>query len=476
MSRSELVSTDPCTGEVIWRAPAASEADVTAAVRTARRGFADWSRRPPGDRIAIARVFAERVRAQRGEIADLIAHETGKPRWEALTEADSVAAKAEISITAQAERAGERTGEVAGAISRVSHRPHGVMAVLGPFNFPMHLPNGHIAPALLAGDVVLFKPSEKTPATGERLARLWHEAGVPASALQVLNGGPDVGRALVECDGIDGVLFTGAARTGIAIHRALAGRPDKLLALELGGNNPLIAWDATDLDAAAHLIVQSAYVTAGQRCSCARRLILPEGAFGDRLLTRLGDLIDRVLVGAPFEAPQPFMGPVIDEAAATALMAAQDELLARGARALKPMTKARGQGPFLTPGLIDVTGVDAPDEEHFGPLLQVSRMPNFDAAITAANATRFGLAAALISEDEGLFRRFQTETRAGVINWNRPTTGAASSAPFGGVGLSGNHRPSAYYAADYCAYPVASLEAEHSAFRIGEGLRAEAFA
>jgi succinylglutamic semialdehyde dehydrogenase len=476
MSRSELVSTDPCTGEVVWRAPAASEADVAAAAQSARRGFADWSRRPLAGRIAIARTFAAAARAQRDEIADLIARETGKPRWEALTEADSIAAKAEISITALAERAGERASEVAGAVSRVSHRPHGVMAVLGPFNFPMHLPNGHIAPALLAGDVVLFKPSEKTPATGERLARLWHEAGVPAEALQVLNGGPDVGRALVECDGIDGVLFTGAARTGIAIHRALAGRPDKLLALELGGNNPLVAWDAADLDAAAHLIVQSAYVTAGQRCSCARRLILPQGAFGDRLLARLGDLIDRILVGAPFEAPQPFMGPVIDEAAATALMAAQDELMARGARPLKPMTWAREQGPFLTPGLIDITGIEVLDEEHFGPLLQVLRAPDFDAAIAAANTTRFGLAAALISEDAALFHRFHAEVRAGVVNWNRPTTGAASSAPFGGIGLSGNHRPSAYYAADYCAYPVASLEAEHSAFRIGEGLRAEAFA
>ena len=476
MSRSELVSTNPCTGETIWRAPAATEGDVAAAARIARRGFTDWSRRPLADRIAIARAFAERVRAQRDEIADLIARETGKPRWEALSEADSIAAKAEISITAQADRAGERIGEVAGAVSRVSHRPHGVMAVLGPFNFPMHLPNGHIAPALLAGDVVLFKPSEKTPATGERLARLWHEAGVPASVLQVLNGGPDVGRALVECEGIDGVLFTGAARTGIAIHRALAGRPDKLLALELGGNNPLVAWDAADLDAAAHLIVQSAYVTAGQRCSCARRLILPEGAFGDRLLARLADLIDRILVGSPFEAPQPFMGPVIDQAAAAALMAAQDELMARGAHALKPMTRVRGQAPFLIPGLIDLTGVDVPDEEHFGPLLQVLRVSDFDAAITAANATRFGLAAALISEDAGLFRRFHAEARAGVINWNRPTTGAASSAPFGGIGLSGNHRPSAYYAADYCAYPVASLEAEHSTFRVGDGLRAEAFA
>ena len=476
MSASELISTDPCTGEVVWRGPATPVDGVAPAVAAARAGFKAWSARPLEHRIAIATAFAARVKAEREDIARLISRETGKPFWETLTEADSVAAKVDISITAQAERAGERTGAAAGAALRLSHRPHGVMAVLGPFNFPMHLANGHIAPALLAGDAVVFKPSEKTPASGERLASLWHEAGVPADVLIPLQGGPDVGRALIEAPGVDGVLFTGAARTGIAIHRALAGRPEVMLALELGGNNPLVVWDAADLDAAAHLIVQSAYVTAGQRCSCARRLILPVGGYGTRLLERLTRLIDRIQVGAPFETPAPFMGPVIDEAAAGAILAAQDDLMARGGQPLRLMTRAHGGGPYLTPGLIDMTGVSAPDEEVFGPLLQVVRVADFDAAIAAANDTRFGLSAGLIGGDAELWDHFREQVRAGVVNWNRPTTGAASSAPFGGVGQSGNHRPSAYYAADYCAYPVASLEAETAAFRISEGLKAEEMA
>jgi succinylglutamic semialdehyde dehydrogenase len=323
----------------------------------------------------------------------------------------------------------------------------------------------------LAGDAVVFKPSEKTPATGERLVRLWREAGVPAAALQLAAGGPELGRALIGREGVDGVLFTGAAKTGVAIHRALAGRPEVMLALELGGNNPLVVWDCEDRQAAAHLIVQSAFVTAGQRCTCARRLILPQGDFGDVVIERLTRLIGRIIVGAPFQAPQPFIGPVIDQPAAEALLAAQTALVERGARALSPMSPLGGGPPFLRPGLIDVTGVDAPDEELFGPLLQVERVADFDAAIAAANRTRFGLAAGLVSGDEALWRRFHAEVRAGVVNWNRPTTGAASSAPFGGVGLSGNHRPSAYYAADYCAYPVASLEGDLTGFRIAEGLR-----
>ena len=476
MSPFELVSTDPCTGQVLWRAPADGRAELAQAVASARRGFADWSNRPLEARFAVARAFADRVRAERGSIAELISRETGKPFWEALTEADSVAAKAEISIAALSERAGERLGEVQAAVSRLTHRAHGVMAVLGPFNFPMHLPNGHIAPALIAGDAVVFKPSEKTPACGERLVRLWREAGVPDTALQLLAGGPGIGAALVEHDGIDGVLFTGGVRTGLAIHRALAGRPDKLLALELGGNNPLVAWDARDLDAAAHLIVQSAFVTAGQRCSCARRLILPEGGFGDRLIERLTQLMDRIVVGAPFDTPAPFMGPVIDQPAATALLAAQEQLAARGGRILRPLRQLRGDGPFLAPGLIEVTGIDVPDEEHFGPLLQVERAADFAAAVAAAGRTRFGLAAALISEDAELYRRFRAGVRAGVVNWNRPTTGRGLQRALRRGGSVGNHRPSAYYAADYCAFPVASLEADRTAFRIGEGLRAEALA
>jgi succinylglutamic semialdehyde dehydrogenase len=238
----------------------------------------------------------------------------------------------------------------------------------------------------------------------------------------------------------------------------------------LGGNNPLVVWDAADLESAAHLVVQSAFVTAGQRCSCARRLIVPTGAFGDRLLAALCDLASRIRTGAPFETPQPFMGPVIDNAAADVLWRAFDARVAAGARVLHPMVRLDCAGPFLAPGVIDVTGVDAPDEELFGPLLQVIRASDIDAAMSAANATRFGLSAGLISEDPALFERFRRDIRAGVVNWNRPTTGAASGAPFGGVGQSGNHRPSAFYAADYCAYPVASLEAPRADFRIGEGL------
>jgi succinylglutamic semialdehyde dehydrogenase len=471
MSSSEIVSADPCTGEVVWRGPAADASEVDSAVRRARAAFPAWAARSLDDRAAIATRFADLVKARREEVATLLSHETGKPFWETLTEADSVAGKAAISIRAHEERTGDVESDAAGVRQVIRHRPHGVMAVVGPFNFPMHLPNGHIAPALIAGDVVVFKPSEKTPASGLKLAELWHEAGVPADVLQVVAGGGDAGQALVAHDGVDGVLFTGGAPVGAAIHRALAGQPQKIAALELGGNNPLVVWDVDDAEDAAHLIVQSAYVSAGQRCSCARRLIVQAGPDGDRVIAALQMVIDRIVVGAPFDEPQPFMGPVIDNAAADDLIAAADDLIASGAVALRPLRRLAPDTPHLTPALLDVSDATGrKDEELFGPVLQVIRAADFDGALSEANDTRFGLAAGLIGGDEALYRRFWTGVRAGVVNWNRPTTGASSAAPFGGVGLSGNHRPSAYYAADYCAYPVASLETPQARFRIAAGL------
>ena len=454
-----LVCHNPATGEAVWRGPMAGEAEVSDAIADARRAAPAWARRSFEERAAIATTFAERMRERKEELARLISQETGKPFWEAQTEIDSVAGKVDISIRAYQERTGHRLQEAGGMRQRVAHKPHGVLAVLGPYNFPMHLANGHIVPALLAGNTVGFNPSEATPACGLAMAEGWEEAGLPADVLRVVVGAAATGRALAGHPDIDGLLFTGSMPTGVALHRQFAETPNRILALEMGGNNPLVVWDAADAEAAAHIIAQSAYLTAGQRCTCARRLILPTGDAGNRMVEALLDVTDRLIVGAPFDEPQPFMGPVINRNAARRLLEAQERMLAAGGKPLRLLTAPEADKPFLTPGLIDVTHINArADDEHFGPLLQVIRVTDFDAAIDEANATRYGLAAGLISDDEKLYQRFWDDSRAGVLAWNRPTTGAASASPFGGVGLSGNHRPSAWYAADYCAYPVASLE------------------
>jgi succinylglutamic semialdehyde dehydrogenase len=470
MSRFE--SIDPCTGETLWQGAAADAATVAAAVATARAAQREWAAAPLDARIAVARAFAGAVSERSEAFAALIARETGKPLWETRTEIASTAAKVEISITAQAERAGSRGGAVAGGRQVLRHKPHGVLAVLGPYNFPAHLPNGHIVPALLAGNAIVFKPSELTPATADFMAECWRAAGLPAGILTTVHGAGDTGRALAAAD-IDGLLFTGSAGVGAALARQFAQTPGKLLALEMGGNNPLVVWDlAPDaLDAAAALIVQSAYLSAGQRCTCARRLIVRDGAHTP-LVDRVAALIDRIIVGAPFDDPQPFMGPVIANRAADGLIAGVEALCARDAATIRPLTRRRDDRPFLLPALYDVTGLSRlPDAELFGPVLQLTRVADWDSAIAAANATRFGLSAGLIGGDAALYDRFWAQSRAGVVNWNRPTNGAASNAPFGGIGLSGNHRPSAYYAADYAAWPVASLEADTPEATITTGLR-----
>lgn len=469
---SRLRSIDPARGETVWEGDTSTPIEVAAALAAARRAFADWSVTPLETRIAHVRAYGEALQAEAEPLALLIARETGKPLWEGRQEVGSMVAKIGASIAAQAERAGERITDLAFGRAVLRHRPHGVMAVLGPFNFPGHLPNGHIVPALLAGDTMVFKPSELTPAVGEAMTALWHRAGLPEGVLNLVQGGRDTGAALVEGE-IDGLLFTGSADAGAHFRRTFVDRPEVILALELGGNNPVIAWDGEPA-AVASIVGQSAFVSAGQRCSCARRLIVPEGAAGDAMVAAVAAFADRVTFGAWDDEPEPAIGPLISVEAADVARRSVEALVSRGARLLRPLTIAgREADAFVRPAILDVTGVDVPDAEIFAPVLQVTRVTSFDDAVAAANRTAFGLSAGLVSGDDALWRRYAERARAGVLNWNRPTTGAAGTMPFGGIGASGNHRPSAYYAADYCAYPVASFEAATVADLSGEmrGLR-----
>ena len=455
----DLVSSDPGTGEPVAALREASPAQVVSAVESASGALAGWLTTPFEERVAVLSRYAEAVRDARETFARTLALETGKPLWEAASEVDLIAAKVPVSIEMHAARRAEERAEVGGAIARTHYRPIGVLAVLGPFNLPGHLPNGHIVPALLAGNTIVFKPSELTPAVGAELVALLEDAGVPPGVVNLVQGGREVGAALVAAPGVDGVLFTGSYRGGRALARALADRPEVQLALEMGGNNPLVVHDVSDPDAAVEHTLLSAYITAGQRCTCARRLIVAQGAPGDAFLSGLVEGIEALRVGLQLDEPAPFMGPLISASAADGVRAAEAELIRQGGRSLVALRTDDRSPALLHPGLVDVSEVaDRRDEEVFGPLLQVVRVRDFDAAIEEANRTRYGLAAALLSDDAELFDRFRHEVRAGVVNWNRQTTGASGRLPFGGLGRSGNHRPAGAWAADYCSDPVATLE------------------
>ncbi len=460
-SGPEFSSRNPGTDEVVWQGAGASLADVDFAVASARRAFAAWSALDFETRVAIVKRFAAILGERKETIAAAIGRETGKPLWEARTEVATMAAKVEISITSYHERTGEKRTAMADGTAVLRHRPHGVVAVFGPYNFPGHLPNGHIVPALIAGNTVLFKPSELAPGVARATVEAWRDAGLPAGVLNLVQGEKDTGVALANHRQIDGLFFTGSSDTGTLLHRQFGGRPEIVLALEMGGNNPLVIGEVADLDAAVHHTIQSAFLSAGQRCTCARRIFVPEGADGERFLARFVEVTARIRADRYDAEPQPFMGAVISARAASRLVEAQASLLGAGAQALIAMEQRDPKLGFVNAAILDVTAVrDLPDTEYFGPLAQVIRYGSFDEAIALANDTAYGLSAGLLSDDADAWAHFQRSIRAGIVNWNRPTNGASSAAPFGGTGRSGNHRPSAYYAADYCAYPMASVESE----------------
>jgi len=457
MCAKTLTSFNPSDGSIVWQGHAAGSKDIQAAVDKAGAAFPQWSSRPLFERIGFLRRFAKTLDARKQELAVTIAREIGKPLWEARTEVGAMISKVEISIKAFEKRCGEFEGGA--AITRF--RPHGIVAVIGPYNFPGHLPNGHIVPALLAGNVVLFKPSEIAPATAQATFACWQEAGLPEGVLQVIQGGGETAAILTGQPSLDGFFFTGSAGTGKLLARQFAESPGKILALEMGGNNPLILDmpNVQDLNAAVEIVIQSAFLSAGQRCTCARRLIMIDAPKLDSFIERLVDRVRSLRVDEPFADPPPFMGPLASADFAGKVSRAQDELIAAGAMPLIEGEAFRSGTGFFSPALLDVTGVgNIPDEEIFGPVLQLIRVPGLEEAVAEANRTRFGLASGVITDSLQRYQFAFPRLRAGIINWNAQLTGASSGAPFGGIGDSGNLRPSAFFAADYCSYPVASIE------------------
>lgn len=453
-----FTSYNPATGEKIYEGKAFLQREIDHAVTSCQKAFIKWSALDIEERIGFLRNFQQELKKNE-TLAKAISEEMGKPLFDSKSEVQAMIHKIDISIDAYYDRCKELKHKALQGESVTRHKPHGVVAVFGPYNFPAHLPNGHIVPALLAGNTCLFKPSELTPYTAILTMELWKKAGLPDGVIELVLGGKETGQIIAGHSGIKGIFFTGSFNVGQILLKQFNSQPEKILVLEMGGNNPLIVHEAKDLQAASFLTIQSAFLTSGQRCTCARRLIVPKGNEGDLFLKTLLIAVKKIRVGAFTDNPEPFMGPVVSIGALEHLLKAQKELTEKGGISLIEMKQLKPNTAFLSPGVIDVTAIeDKNDEEFFGPLLQVIRTNGFDEAINEANKTAYGLAAGLISDNKKHYETFYNQVRAGIINWNTSLTGASSRAPFGGIGHSGNFRPSAYYAADYCAYPVASIE------------------
>ncbi len=453
-----LKSTNPAYGTLLWQGHMASSEDIYTAYESARKALPNWSNLNFEERSQRIKSFATQVEKNKAELAELISLETGKPLWESHTEVSAVIGKINLSIQAYQERTWPKENQTPEANACLRYKPYGVVVVLGAFNFPAHLSNGHIVPALLAGNTILYKPSEQTPAVAEFIMNCWHNSGLPKGVLNCLQGDASCAKSILA-QNIQGVYFTGSYNIGLKIHQHFSNQPEVILALEMGGNNPLVLDELKNIDAAVYQTLVSSFITAGQRCTCARRVIIPNTSLGDEFLNRL-IRASQTLKVAPFDTrPEPFMGPVISNIHALKHLDAQKSLIELGGNSLLMMNLITEHTGLLSPGIIDMSAVhNPPDEEIFAPLIQIYRYQNFAEAIQLANNTKYGLSAGLLSDNYQHYQQFYQEINAGLINWNRPTTGAASYLPFGGVGCSGNHRPSAYFAADYCAYPVASME------------------
>lgn len=486
-----LISENPAHPDrVIWQG-SPSAAHIDDAVAAARQALPVWSSWPLQRRADVLRAFAEICRARVDEIADLICDETGKALWDAKAEAGILAGKVDITLDSSANFGMTRvTGyEVPlneSRIGRAWFRPHGVMAVLGPFNFPAHLPNGHIIPALAMGNTVVFKPSDKTPAVGQLLGEMLHEAlsdaGAPAGVVNVIQGGVDIASRLVSHDDLDGILFTGSWPVGRRILEANLDHPGRIIALELGGNNAAVVLPDADLRQAAIEVARCAFITTGQRCTCTRRLVVHE-AVADQVISAVCKAASALIIDDPRSEHPVFMGPLINEDARRHVLAEAESMIAGGGEALimpTPVSPGTSSAPYVSPGVVTVDRFTTRDGsfeddagadiEVFGPLLRVTVVPDENTAIEQANATRYGLAASIFTSSDDSAERFLREARAGCVNVNAGTAGASSKLPFGGLGLSGNHRPAGAFSLDYCAYPVAGMLESGDAAAISPGM------
>lgn len=451
---------DPATDELVWQGRTASTEEIATAFVKARLQFEIWSALSLSERTLFLERFQLRVDQERKMLATCISQETGKPLWDAHTEVQALYTKIALTLEAYSVRCADRIVETSFGQGITRHRPLGVALLLSPFNFPAHIPHGHLLPALLTGNTVIWKPSPYTPKTAEVLMGIWKSTGLPEGVLQVLQGDGETGAALVASNQWDLLTYTGSSHVGHKILEATRQMPEKLIALEMGGNNALIVDSFSEISAAVYTIIQSAFLSAGQRCTCARRLIVVKQDNTNKLMETLIEWTQRLSIGPYSKIPEPFMGPLINAEAVDDILKAQENLIWHGA---KPLLTARRlpelSKAFITPGILDVTGVtEREDRELFGPFLQVTFVNTLDEALVEANNTRYGLTAGLISDDPNAYTRFFQKVRAGVVNWNMPLTGSSSAMPFGGIRWSGNYRPAGFYAIDACCYPVASME------------------
>ncbi len=440
---SECLSHDPgAPARVVARIPEVLPQDLSAAVEEARAAFREWSARSADDRAAVLVQAARLMRARRMDLAAWETFEAAKG-WR---EADGDVAEAidflefygrEMRRLAAPQRLGMEPGE----LNHLHWHSRGLAAVISPWNFPLAIPTGMVSAALVAGNAVLFKPSERTPMMGHHLASIFKEAGLPRGVLQFLPGGPELGRALVQHPDVQVIAFTGSRAVGLSIMAEAARVPAgsthvKRVIAEMGGKNAIIVDESADLDEAVTGVVTSFTGFQGQKCSACSRAIVLEPAY-DAFLQRLADAVRSLRIG-PAQDPASQVGPVIDERAWRTI---QDyiEIGNRDAR-LVVEREVPSEGYYVSPTIF----ADVPpqsrlaQEEIFGPVLAVMPARTFDEALTLANSTPYALTGGVYSRSPVNLEKARRHFDVGNLYLNRAITGAlVGRQPFGGHRLSG---------------------------------------
>ena len=437
-------------------------AHVEVACEAAQRAYLPWATYPIEKRKAHLWKLKEIFLKEEKAVAELISRETGKPLWESMTEAKALSNKVDVTLEHSLKLIEEQVVAAPGKVKGFTRfLPRGVMAVVGPFNFPMHLANGHIIPSLLAGNTVVFKPSELTPASGQKLIEMIQEAGLPSGVVNMVQGDSTTGKNLIQSKKVDGVLFTGSYETGLHIQQQISQHYWKILALEMGGKNTSIIWEDADLDKALYESIMGAFLTAGQRCSSSSQIIVHKKLFSS-FVKKFCAIAKKIKIG--HWKDDPFMGPLIHSQAVEKYIQFQEIAQGEGHE-----TKMKGdilelqpKGYYVTPSIHLVHEVKKDStylkNEIFGPNVAILSTNDFDEAMDIVHLSGYGLSLALFTQQKALYMEALLKAKVGLLNWNRTTNGASSLLPFGGMGKSGNDRPSGHFALQYCTTPVASLE------------------
>lgn len=450
-------------------------------IASAECGYQLWRKLSLGERVDFLKRFQNVAKDRKDDIAEAIALETGKPLWEAHTEAAAITAKVAVTITDSLERIQKKTiHQVLPSIDgHTINRPLGVCLVVGPFNFPCHLANGQLLAALLTGNSVIFKPSEKTIYSAQLLVECFHQAGFPTGVVNFINGTAKTTQDIVKHPSVKGIFFTGSLMVGKKILESVGTDLTKMVALELGGKNTTILHNDTVIDHALPELIRSCFLTTGQRCT-STSMILVHKDIEQEFIDRFKEITQKIIVDHPTKFKvEPFMGPLIDAAAAKKYMEGLELGIKNGAEYILGPEEVNldFKGHYVSPTIhyLKEAKKENPftQEEIFGPNCCFVPYENIEDAIAVANISDYGLAASVFTQDRGIYELCLRDVEAGLVNLNRSTVGASSRLPFGGVKNSGNFHPAAVAMVDHTVQQIASLETLDNSSRLSDvkGLR-----